>query len=271
VVRGFRRALARIGTVAVLALAGTLVVAPAAQAQEVDSYVALGDSFSSGNGTFFPDRSLSCYRSSYSYPPLVDRLRPNTDLDFRACSGATTSDVVSRQVGALNAGTDLVSITVGGNDIGFTDLIIACGGTFSPTCSSAVATANNRITSELPGKLDAVYAAIRAGAPNARAVAVLGYGRFFGSNLSCAAAKGITSTEAGLLNGIADNLDAVIGARAAAAGFSYVSAIGPFTGHDVCAADPWLNGRGYSLPDIFHPTRSGYRNGYVPMVRSVFG
>ncbi len=256
---------------AALALAGTLVVAPAAQAQEVDSYVALGDSFSSGNGTFFPDRSLSCYRSSYSYPALVDRQRPNTELDFRACSGATTSDVISRQVGALDAGTDLVSITIGGNDIGFVDLIIACGGTFSPTCSSAVATANDRITSELPGELDAVYAAIRAGAPNARAVAVLGYGRFFGSNLSCAAARGITSTEAGLLNGVSDNLDAVIGARAAAAGFSYASAIGPFTGHDVCAADPWLNGRGFSLPDIFHPTRSGYRNGYAPLVRSVFG
>lgn len=256
---------------AALALAGSVVAAPAAQAQEVDSYVALGDSFSSGNGTFLPDRSLSCYRSSYAYPALVDRQRPNTDLDFRACSGAETSDVLSRQVGALDADTDLVSITIGGNDIGFVDLILACGGTFSPTCSSAVSRAKERIASELPARLDAVYAAIDAGAPNARAVAVLGYGRFFGSNLSCAAARGITSTEAGLLNGVADALDAVISARAAAAGFSYVSAIGPFTGHDVCAPDPWLNGRGYSLPDIFHPTRSGHRNGYVPMVRSVLG
>jgi lysophospholipase L1-like esterase len=259
-----------LGSLVTALVAVLLGAAPPAQAA-APSYVALGDSYSSGTGArTYLDDGTTCQRSVYAYPALLASAKGYA-LTFRACSGATTSDVVSRQVSALDAGTDLVSITAGGNDIGFTDLIIACGGTFSPTCSSAVATANNRITSELPGKLDAVYAAIRAGAPNARAVAVLGYGRFFGSNLSCAAAKGITSTEAGLLNGIADNLDAVIGARAAAAGFSYVSAIGPFTGHDVCAADPWLNGRGYSLPDIFHPTRSGYRNGYAPMVRSVFG
>ncbi len=201
----------------------------------------------------------------------MDRLRPDTDLDFRACSGADTADVLAEQVDALDAGTDLASITIGGNDVGFVDLIIACGGTFSPTCGSAVARARDRIASELPGRLDEVYAAIDAGAPNARAVAVLGYGRFFGPDLSCAGAEGITGTEAGLLNGVADDLDAVIGTRAAAAGFSYVSAVGPFTGHDVCAADRWLNGRTYSLPDVFHPTRSGHRDGYVPMVRSVLG
>ncbi len=270
-VRGFRRALARIGTVAALALVGTAVVAPAAGAQEVDSYVALGDSFSSGNGTFLPDRSLRCYRSSLAYPVLVERARPNTDLDFRACSGADTADVLEDQVGALDGGTDLVSVTVGGNDIGFVDLVIACGGRFSPTCRSTVAEARDRIATELPGRLDEVYAAIAAGAPNARAVAVLGYGRFFGPDLSCAAATGITGAEAELLNGVADDLDAVTADRAAAAGFTYVSAIGPFTGHDVCAADRWLNGRTYSLPDVFHPTRSGHRDGYAPMVRSVLG
>jgi lysophospholipase L1-like esterase len=270
VVRGFRRAFVKVGAAVALALAGTVVAAPVAQAQEVDSYVALGDSFSSGNGTFFPDRSLSCYRSSLAYPALVDQQRPNTDLVFRACSGATTSDVINGQVSALGAGTDLVTLTIGGNDVGFSDLILACTGSFSPTCSSTVRSAKERIATQLPARLDAVYAAIAQRAPGAR-VAVLGYGRFFGPNLSCSAARGVTTAEAGLLNGVADDLDAVIGARVAAAGFTYVSAIGPFTGHDVCAADPWLNGRNYSLPDIFHPTRSGHRNGYVAMVRSVLG
>ncbi len=253
-----------------LTTAVAVVLAPAAQAQEVDRYVALGDSFSSGNGTFLPDRSLSCYRSSRAYPVLVAAQRPNTDLVFRACSGAQTDDVVAEQVPALDAGTDLVSITIGGNDIGFLDLILACAGTFSPTCSRTVASANSRIANDLPGRLDTVYAAIRATAPNAQVV-VLGYGRFFGADLSCSAARGITGTEAGLLNGVADNLDSVIAARAGAAGLTYRSAIGPFTGHDVCAADPWLNGRNLSIPDIFHPTRSGHRNGYAPLVRSVIG
>lgn len=255
----------------VTAAAAVLAPAASAQAQEVDSYVALGDSFSSGNGTFLPDRSLRCYRSSRAYPALLAAQRPNTDLDFRACSGADSADVLADQVPALDADTDLVSITVGGNDIGFVDLIIACTGSFSPTCTSAVSAANSRIANELPAKLDAVYAAITAAAPGARAVVVLGYGRFFGDSLSCDAARGVTRAEAGLLNGVADNLDAVLAARAAAAGFSYRSAIGPFTGHDVCASDPWLNGRNLSLPDIFHPTRSGHRNGYLPLVRSVLG
>jgi lysophospholipase L1-like esterase len=265
-----RTVLARFGAV-VAALAAVVVAAPAAHAQERDTYVALGDSFSSGNGTFLPDRSLRCYRSSLAYPVLAAAQRPGTDLVFRACSGARTTDVISSQVPALGEGTDVVSITVGGNDIGFVDLILACGGTFSPTCGSTVAAATSRITSELPGRLDAVYAAIAQAAPNARAVAVLGYGRFFGPDLSCAAARGITRTEATQLNGVADALDAVIADRAAAAGFSYRSAIGPFTGHDVCAPERWLNGRGYSLPDVFHPTRAGHRDGYVPLVRSVIG
>lgn len=269
-VRGFRRVLGRVGVVAALALAATVVTAPVAQAQEADSYVALGDSFSSGNGTFFPDRSLECYRSSFAYPALIDRQRPNTDLTFRACSGADSADVLAEQVSALDAGTDLVTITVGGNDIGFVDLILACGGRFSPTCASQVRTTETRIATELPARLDAVYAAIAERAPNAR-VAVLGYGRFFGSDLSCAAARGITATEAGLLNGVADALDRVIAERVAATRFTYASPIGPFTGHDICAADPWLTGRTNSILDIFHVTRAGHARGFLPMARSILG
>ncbi len=268
------RAAARATAAALLAAAAslTLLAAPAA-AQEVDEYVALGDSFSSGNGTFRADRSpsLVCYRSSFAYPALVADQRPNTDLDFRACQGARTDDVVDRQVDALDEGTDLVSITIGGNDIGFVDLILACGSVNSPNCSSTVESTNARIRSELPAKLDRTYAAIRSGAPNARAVAVLGYGRFFGPSTSCPAAFGFTRAEATILNGVADNLDAVIRDRATAAGFAYRSAIPGFTGHDVCAAEPYLNGANLRVTDAFHPTRAGHARVYAPAVRSVIG
>jgi hypothetical protein len=83
---------------AVLAL---LLTAAAAIA---DSYVALGDSYSSGVGTksFYES---TCRRSEYAYPRLIARDRAGTSLTFRACSGATTSSVTSEQLGPLSSTT----------------------------------------------------------------------------------------------------------------------------------------------------------------------
>ncbi|MCY7343557.1 MAG: SGNH/GDSL hydrolase family protein [Pseudonocardia sp.] len=270
-----RSVIRTVGLVSVLTASATAVFAPTAVAEEVapDQYVALGDSFSSGNGTFRADLSPAfvCYRSSFAYPALVAEQRPNTELDFRACQGARTSNVVNSQVKALDAGTDFVSLTIGGNDIGFVDLILACGSAKSPNCFAAVDTSNARIRDELPAKLDQAYAAISAAAPNVREVVVLGYGRFFGPNLACPTAFGFTGAEATRLNGVADNLDAMISARVSAAGFEYRSAIPGFAGHDVCASDPYLNGINLRLTDSFHPTRRGHSEVYARQVRSVIG
>lgn len=263
------RSLSLGGVLAAAACATTLTAAPATAV--TDDYVALGDSYTSGNGTFRADLDMACYRSTLAYPYLVAQQRPGTSLTFAACQGATTDDIVNSQRLRLNTGTDLVSITIGGNDIGFGDLVLACAGAYSPTCKSEVDEANARIQNELPAKLDRAYSAIKAGAPNARQVAVLGYGRFVGSDVSCSAASGITTEEGGWLNGVADNLDAVTKGRATAAGFAYQSAIGPFTGHDVCASDPYLNGRSWSPADAYHPTRSGHANGLARMLRAVIG
>lgn len=254
----------------VVAVTAAVALAPIASAAEVDEYVALGDSYSSGNGTYASNLDPFCYKSTYAYPYLVSKARANTQLNFQACQGAKTDNVISGQSRALTAGTDIVSITIGGNDIGFADLIFGCAGNNSTNCQGTVDEANRKIREELPAKLDRAYAAIRAGAPNARVV-VLGYGRFAGSNLSCAAANGITADEAVLLNGVADNLDAAIAGRVAAAGFTYKSSIARFTGHDVCAADPYLNGKSWSVADMYHPTRSGHANGLAYLLRQVIG
>ncbi len=252
-------------------MAGWALFAPAAAAQDDDEYVALGDSYSSGNGTYSADLDASCYRSSYAYPYLVGQNRANTDLTFVACQGATTEDIVNGQDEALTPATDYVTVTIGGNDIGFADLIVHCAGAYSPTCKAAVDEANSRIDTELPSQLDAAYGAISAGAPTVKEVVVLGYGRFFGDDLSCAAANGISAEEAVWLNGVADNLDAAIADRARAAGFTYQSSIAPFTGHDVCAPDPYLNGASVSPADAYHPTRSGHAHGLAPLVRGAIG
>lgn len=236
-----------------------------------DQYVALGDSYSAGNGAFSNNLDVSCNRNTYAYPYLTSQQRPGTELSFVACQGAKTDDIVGTQSRSLNADTDLVSLTIGGNDVGFVNLIISCAGEFSPGCKTAVDDVNRRIRDELPAKLDKAYGSVKAAAPGARNVVVLGYPRAFGQNLSCAAAKGVTAEEAGWLNGVSDNLDAAIGPRAKAAGFSYQSSIRSFTGHDVCATDPYLNGNSPSPADAWHPTRSGYANGFAPLLRQVVG
>lgn len=261
-----RRSLRALAT---LACAASALSAAPGVAAAADRYVALGDSYSSGVGAQNPNLSLSCMRSTDAYPPLVAAQRPNTQLVFPACGGAKTDDVLSSQVNSLTTDTKLVSITIGGNDIGFADLIVSC--TFG-NCSSQLDAARTRVQTELPPKLDRTYAAIRARSPSAR-VAVLGYPRLYRSDLfgGCLNATLITYTERQKANALADTLRDVIRARATAAGFTFKDAIPQFAGHEVCTSTPYVNGIAPTVVDSYHPTKAGYRDGYTPLVRQVFG
>src|SRR5580704_5786304 len=111
------------GTLAAAAL-GLLAAAPAASAQSTVSYVALGDSYSSGVGAGnYTSASGSCDQSTSAYPQLWANANAPASFVNETCSGATTSSVISSQLGALNSGTTLVSITVGGNDVGFSSVM----------------------------------------------------------------------------------------------------------------------------------------------------
>lgn len=264
--------LRRLSAAAALAVPTPLLpglMSTSASGVEADQYVGLGDSYSAGNGAFSTNLDWGCGRNTYAYPYLVASERPNTSLTFVACQGAVTEDVINNQVPQLGADTDYVSITVGGNDVGFANLIINCAGSWSWNCGNAVNDAKDKIRNELPAKLDRTYAAIRAQAPDATVV-VLGYARMFGKKLSCAAANGIDEQEATWANEVADLLDTTIADRAGAAGFTYLSQIKSFTNHDVCARDPWLNGKSWSVADGYHPTRNGYR-AMASAVRGVIG
>ena len=111
-----RRALRVWGCAVVLTVVGA---APAAGAE---LYVALGDSYSSGTGTREYYDS-GCQRSNYSYAKIIDVERANTDVVLAACSGAKTGDVTATQVNSLTTGTRWVTITIGGNDAGFSSVI----------------------------------------------------------------------------------------------------------------------------------------------------
>lgn len=242
------------------------MVAGAGTASAADRYVALGDSYSSGTGTGSYTLHSGCQRGTYAYPYLAARQRPDTDLVFVACSGATTTSLMSSQISSVTADTRLVSITIGGNDAGFADVMIACV-TFG--CASAIADARAFIERTLPSRLNTVYAAIKSNAPGAR-VAVLGYPRLFGSS-GCLATTGISASERTQLNGMADLLRDVIRDRALAHGFAFVDAIPVFASHPICSNE-WINGLNIiRTSESFHPNRPGHGSGYTPMVRSVIG
>jgi lysophospholipase L1-like esterase len=245
-----------------------LSTAAAPAVASADDYVALGDSFSSGVGTGSYTLSSSCRRGVYAYPWLVAQQRPNTSLTFVACSGATTGDVMASQIHSVTPDTDIVTVTIGGNDIGFSDLIVQCT---LANCSSALDSTRASLGTFLSPRLDTVYRATRSRTPTGRVV-VLGYPRMF-SSAGCFGTFGISSTERTKANQLADALDQLSAARAAAAGLTYRSAIASFTGHAVCSGSAsWLNGLNlFSTIESYHPNRNGNSLGYAPIVRSVVG
>jgi lysophospholipase L1-like esterase len=248
-----------------LAMLALLLATGAALA---DNYVALGDSYSSGVGTksFFEQ---TCKRSLSAYPELIAAQRAGTSLTFRACSGATTSSVTSEQLSSLNSSTNIVTITVGGNDAGFAPIITQCALPWPWSCEGELTTAESFIRRTLPGRLDSLYTAIHTDAPNARVI-VLGYPRLF-MGVDCNAGTFFSGTEMSRMNGIADQMKTVTQERASAHGFTFKDAIPGFTGHAICSSSEWLNGLSNPVEESFHPNRAGHSSGYEPLVRAVIG
>jgi lysophospholipase L1-like esterase len=251
---------------AVTALAAVVALAGLQSAQAAAGpYTALGDSYSSGVGTrtYYSD-SGSCHRSPKAYPVLVAQ-RIGAPLTFAACSGAKVADVLN-QLGSLNSSTAFVTVSVGGNDAGFSDVITQCALPWPWTCTTDINNANTFIRNTLPGLLDNLYTQIHDRAPNAR-VAVVGYPRLFNGE-SCNALARISSAEQTSLNQTADLLATTIAARAAAHGFGFVDARSAFTGHAVCDDVEWLNGLSNPVLESYHPNATGQASGYTPLVQN---
>jgi lysophospholipase L1-like esterase len=261
--RSIRRASLAIAATLVALLAGTAVASAA------DRYVALGDSYSSGTGTRTYTNE-SCQRSNSAYPALLAAARPNTALTFVACSGAKTGDVLANQIQSVTSTTKLVSISIGGNDAGFSDVITECAlPAWASDCAGAVTTAQNYIRNTLPGKLNSVYAQIKSRAPSAK-VAVLGYPRIFNGE-DCQAATFFSPDDETRLNATADLIRTVVRGRAQAYGFSFGDVIPGFVGHAVCDTPAWLNGLSNPVGESYHPNVTGHRSGYLPVARAILG
>jgi lysophospholipase L1-like esterase len=255
----------RTRTVGLLAFAlGMLVPAAAAAAQP--QYVALGDSYSSGVGArVFYKESGECDRSPDAYAPKIAAAKGYA-LSFAACSGATTTDVNSKQLGTLSGSTSLVTITIGGNDAGFSNVIINCALIYF-TCGSAISEANEFIRKKLPGLLETTYKDIRAKATTAKVV-VLGYPKLFTKEGKTCNVNFLTSGNEKKLNESAELLDGVIRGRAEVAKFTFVNPTTAFEPHEVCSSSEWLNGQSNPLSESYHPNVSGYAD-FTTLIEAV--
>ncbi|MGW2641482.1 SGNH/GDSL hydrolase family protein [Streptomyces sp. NPDC001348] len=252
-----------------LLLATGLALTGAATAQAsplagTGGYVALGDSYSSGVGSgSYISSSGSCDRSTKAYPYLWNAAHAPSSFAFNACSGAKTGDVLSNQLGSLDSSTSLVSITIGGNDAGFADVMTTCVTGSDSTCLAKLNSAKAYVDSTLPGKLDSVYSAISAKAPSAHVV-VLGYPRFYKLGTTCV---GLSDTKRAAINDASDYLNSAVQKRALDHGFVYGDVRTAFTGHEICSGSSWLHSLDWlDIGESYHPTASGQSGGYLPVL-----
>ncbi|GAA1777691.1 SGNH family lipase [Nocardioides hankookensis] len=258
-----RSRLARlVAAVAATVTVPVLLAAPAHAA--APAYVALGDSYSSGVGTrSYINDGTSCQRSNLAYPKLVANQKGYA-LNFKACSGAKIPDVTG-QLSALSTGTAYVTVSVGGNDAGFSGVLTECAKPgWASNCDGKINTAQAYINNTLPGALATLYASIRSKAPNAKVV-VVGYPRVFNGE-DCNAATFFSPAEETRLNQTADLLNGKLSGAASAKGFSFANPTSRFVGHAVCDSPEWLNGLSNPISDSYHPNQAGHASGYLPLV-----
>ena len=263
----YARPFAAAAALASVALIPLLAAAPAS-AQTAVHYVALGDSYSSGVGAgSYTSSSGSCDRSTKAYPQLWANSDDPASFVSVACSGATTSTVISGQLSALSSSTTLISMTVGGNDVGFSSVMETCVLDSTSSCVSAVDAAEAKMASTLPGLMNSVLADIAADAPNARVV-VLGYPDLYDLSKS-AGCVGLSSTDRTDLNAAAAELDGQISAAAARHGDIYVNVQPYFAGHVICDSSRWLHSVNIlDIGESYHPTATGQAGGYEPAFAS---
>lgn len=257
--RRFRWAAATVAAGAALPL--LITAAPASAAV---NYVALGDSYSSGLGAGDYGFTGSCWRSDNAYPQVWAKAHAPSSFSFVACSGATTKDVIDSQLSAVSASTTLISITIGGNDVGFASVMETCVLGSNSDCVNAIDQAENEVNTTLPGALGTLFSDIRAKAPAARVV-VLGYPEFYDLSKS-SACIGLSTTKRTALDGGADVLDNQIQQAAARAGFAYADVRSAFAAHEICDTSSWLHSVDWAfLIGSYHPTAAGQADAYEPV------
>lgn len=131
-------------------------------------WVAIGDSYSAGPGagTAFGDEPNECFRNVGAYPPQLNRDFPFPDnaMQFLSCTGAVVEDMIATQIPDVDEDQMVVTLSIGGNDLGFGKILKACvfkpGGPLSDDCDETIETARTYLQNELADTLRKGYDAI---------------------------------------------------------------------------------------------------------------
>jgi hypothetical protein len=263
---------------AALVAAGVFVAtaAPAAEASPASlNYVAMGDSYSAASGTLPPDPSASplCLRATDNYPHLL-ATATGASLTDVTCGAAETSDYstsqypgVPPQLNALSKSTNLVTMTIGGNDSNvFIDSIVECGalgvaslGQGSPCKDKYGNSFDNTINTTTYPALVKALRAVRTDAPNAK-VAILGYLQILPASGGCFPQMPVAPGDVPYLDNLQATLNSAVQRAAAATGVTYVDMSKVSQSHNACQAigtrwvEPVIGG---TNPVIVHPNSLG--------------
>jgi lysophospholipase L1-like esterase len=243
-------------------------------------YVALGDSFTSA--PLVPDQGgfpVGCLRSDEDYPSLVAAaIHPSSFSDV-SCYGASTADMNHPQkarkelnppqLSALSATDTLVTVQVGGDDIGVSQIVATCAtlsltDPFGPPCTKHYTTGGTdqlaRAVARTAPKVETVLRAIARRAPEAR-ILLVGYPDILPvSGHGCWPKMPIARGDVPYLRGVETRLNAMLATEAAEHGATFVNTYTGSIGHDACQRRgvKWVEGLiPTSLAVPFHPNALG--------------
>lgn len=256
-------------------------MAAAAHSADPGPYVSLGDSYTAAPFVLNPvGNPIGCGRSDHNYPSLVARATGIAQFRDVSCSSATTRHMTEPQpvslgtnrpqFDALDAGTRLVTVGIGGNDVGIVEAALKCTqlGILAPTgeaCRSYFAAPGggdqlaDRIVSSAP-KIAATLQGIRARAPQARAL-IVGYPSVAARDgRSCYPLVPLSADDMAYFDEMLRRTNAMLAEQAAANDAEFVDTYDESIGHDVCRppGTRWFEGLLPTAPAFpVHPNGLG--------------
>lgn len=256
----------RVTCVPAVVIAALGLFSPATAAEPID-YVALGDSSVSGSGVPI-QVDLVCTRSSRDWPTVVAR-KIGARLTDVSCGGATTEHFTTKQFGfvppqfdALRPDTDLVTLTMGGNDVNLVSIALGCVNVLpEPVGISCADRLGDSVSTSIQAwapKLGVALDEIHRRSPHARVI-VAGYGTYIRKD-GCYPVQPIWARDANFMQARVNELSAVMRAQALAHGAEFVDLAPVTVGYDTCApiGHRYIEGLVPVQPTVpLHPTAEG--------------
>lgn len=247
-----RLLLALLAGLSLLASGCSSDAAPPAAEPAPFRYVALGDSYAAAPGVPETSGADGCFRSSGNYPNQVAAAVDGVALSDESCSGATTADVLEKQVPSLSGETDLVTLGIGGNDFNLFGGVLASCLSGTP-CGAAAAAQVDDLLPRIEDNIGRLLDVVVESAPAAMVV-VVGYPDLVPDSGTCPALP-LAPGDYRLVDDATLRLTEALERQASGRDLVYVDVHTASQGHDVCADDPWVNGSEVA-PDgtiPFHP------------------